>query len=101
MDKHGVFTDPAKTSALCQFTFEDGTRVGVITIGDRMPELFFDELHDLLQAWRDDIMIIITQGIGCDLEFIILHSAFYICIRQSQNEDGLAFGEDQLRVGAA
>jgi hypothetical protein len=44
VDEHGVFADPAQTCALGKFTFEDGTCVGVITIGDGMPDLFFDEL---------------------------------------------------------
>jgi hypothetical protein len=38
VDEHGIFADPAQTCALGQFTFEDGTRVGVIAVGDGMPD---------------------------------------------------------------
>ena len=64
VDEHGVFSDPAKACALGKFTFEYGTCIGVITIWNGMPELFFDEIHDLLQARRDDLVIVIAESIG-------------------------------------
>ena len=46
IDEHGVFADPAETCTLREITFEDGTCVGVIAIGDGMTELFFDEFDN-------------------------------------------------------
>ena len=69
VDEHGIFADPAQPCALREFAFEDGAGVCVITVGDWMPDLFFDELDNLLQARGDDVVIIIAEGISRDLKF--------------------------------
>ena len=73
MDEHGIFSDPTKTGTLGELTLKEGPRVGVITVGDGMPELFFDEADDLLQAGRDDVVIVAAESVGGDLKFRILN----------------------------
>ena len=101
MNEHGIFADPAETGALRQFAFEDGAGISVIAVGNGMPDLLFDELDDLPQFWRNNLMVIIPQRICGNVEFRLLPSAFQVFIRQCQNENGLASGEDQAWVGAA
>ena len=62
--RHFGVIDIAEACVLCKFAFEDGTCIGVITIGDGMTDLLFNEFHDLLQTWGDDIVVVIAEGVG-------------------------------------
>ena len=68
VDEHGVFADPAEACALGKFAFENGTCIGVITIGDGMTDLLFNEFHDLLQARRNDVVIIVAESVRRNAE---------------------------------
>ena len=99
VDEHGVFADPTQACALSEFAFKDGSRVCVITVGNWMADLFFDELDELLQAGRDDVVIIVAEGVGCNPHPQPL-SLWERGVGHCQYEDGFAFGKNLFWVCA-
>src|SRR5688572_29476020 len=67
INKTGVPADPADASALGKITLKDGARVRVPAILYRTPDLFFDELNEFFHPSRENIVIVISPGVGGDV----------------------------------
>jgi hypothetical protein len=104
MDEAGVFADPAEAGALGQVAFEERAGVGVVTVGDGMPDLRFDELDEALQARREDEVVVFAEGVGGDTTLDLTPGPSPgrrgEKIWSAEDEDGLTFRQEQARVGA-
>ena len=108
MDETGILADPADAGALSEVTLQNGTCVGVPAVLDCVPNLLFDKLDQFLHAPREDVMIVIAEGVGgyVTRDFSLTLSFGHPSpagrgVWRGKHKDGFALGEDFTRVRAA
>ena len=66
VDETGVFTDPAETGALGKVAFENRTGICIPAVGNRMPDLVFDEVDDGFELFFQEDVVVVDEGVGGD-----------------------------------
>ena len=66
INETGILADPANARTLGEITLKDGACVAVPAVFYRTSDLLFDKLNEFLHPSGEDIMIVISPGIGGD-----------------------------------